>query len=317
MALSEGITTRIRDMMLKFMEQEHTLPWTSGIIWKDGFHFGRGRDGKRYNGINAISTFMDMMINRFDCDEYLTMKEIKQRKGTLNKGAHGVPIVFYIFRHYLHDKELSYREYRQLCAEGKGHLTREECKGATGYYVFNLAQTDLEYHRVELPELRSNPRCLKADEVVDSYLENGGPRIVTLDGLADQSGDGFYSPAGDYVMVYPLDIHWSSEKYYQTLFHELGHSTGHHSRLDRNMKGRKGSISYAREEMVADLCASLLLAQIDYGTELIEESYSYVKGWESRINSKSFVENFMVALGKAEKAANWILGEREAARNTA
>ena len=117
-----------------------------------------------------------------------------------------------------------------------------------------------------------------------------------------------YSPLTDCVRMPGRHRFKSGFAYYSTLYHELTHSTGHASRLDR--KGvratRFGSAIYGREELVAEMGAAFLSAEAGIEHATIEASASYLAGWIEKLNGDPRLA--IQAAGAAQKAADFILG---------
>ncbi|MCA9068060.1 MAG: DNA primase, partial [Planctomycetaceae bacterium] len=103
----------------------------------------------------------------------------------------------------------------------------------------------------------------------------------------------------------------SRESYYATLFHECVHSSGHSKRLDRGLDTRLapfGSPDYSREELVAEMGAAFLAAASGISPPTIEQSAAYIDGWRKKLtDDKKLV---IAAAGAAQRAADWILGDR-------
>ncbi|QNP54505.1 hypothetical protein H9L05_22370 (plasmid) [Hymenobacter qilianensis] len=123
----------------------------------------------------------------------------------------------------------------------------------------------------------------------------------------------YYSPMMDIVNMPKPETFTTSEGYYQTLFHELTHSTGHKSRLDRaelTAGEGKQSTSYAREELIAEMGASFLSAAAGIATEQTEQNaVAYIQNWLDLLkNDKKLV---VQAASKAQRAAEMILGHTE------
>jgi antirestriction protein ArdC len=96
--------------------------------------------------------------------------------------------------------------------------------------------------------------------------------------------------------------------YYATQFHELGHATGHASRLKRDFGKQFGDDLYSKEELVAELTAAMICALIGIDVQL-DNSAAYLKGWAERI--KSDPRMFIVAAARAKNACNYILAIKE------
>jgi antirestriction protein ArdC len=97
----------------------------------------------------------------------------------------------------------------------------------------------------------------------------------------------------------------SDEAYYETLLHELVHSTGHKSRLDRELENGKGKTAYATEELVAEMGAAFLCAEAEIFQQQLDNSAAYIAGWLKAL--KDDVQMVVRAAGKAQKATDYIL----------
>ena len=167
--------------------------------------------------------------------------------------------------------------------------------------MWNLSQT--EGISWTVPNETPVDPIAECDRVVQEYRE--GPSIAH-----DGGNRAYYNTLGDSVHMPPRDAFFSSEEYYGTLFHELVHSTGHRSRLDRDMSGGQCSKPYAREELCAEMGAALLLGSAGIMEDpLHKNSAAYLRSWMQ--NLKEDPRCVAVACGKAQKAADWVLGRVE------
>jgi antirestriction protein ArdC len=175
--------------------------------------------------------------------------------------------------------------------------------------VFNLDQTE----DVRIPKGRIiDPDDIEtvvpdpidaAQVIIDQYLDAGGPSL-------NHGGDrAYYSTIDDHIQLPARPMYWESEEYYQTAFHELGHSTGHPGRLDRLEKTYFGSHSYGREELVAEMTAAFLANEAGIDSTQ-DNSAAYLASWIRTIQED--VRAVVVAAGKAQKAADLILGRTPA-----
>jgi antirestriction protein ArdC len=124
----------------------------------------------------------------------------------------------------------------------------------------------------------------------------------------------FYSPSGDFVGMPALAEFKTAEDYYSVLFHELTHSTGHQSRLNRKgVSGSEGNWSafgstpYAKEELVAEMGAAFLCGEVGISERTIDNSAAYVASWLQRL--KDDAKLVVQAAAQAQKAADWVLGK--------
>jgi antirestriction protein ArdC len=102
------------------------------------------------------------------------------------------------------------------------------------------------------------------------------------------------------------DAFFSPEGYYGTFFHELVHSTGHKSRLDRNIMNAFGNEEYSKEELVAEMGAAALCLKCNINNQ-IEYSVDYLRGWVKQLNDDPHL--IVQASSQAQKAVDYILGE--------
>lgn len=161
------------------------------------------------------------------------------------------------------------------------------------YPVFNACQAS---DMPALPTFEHDP-IEQAEEIVQSYVPNGP--LIQFGG-----GSAHYEPARDIVACPNLSQFKSVEGYYSTLYHELVHSTGHESRLNRLLRNGFGSSPYAKEELVAEMGAAMLCGMA--GIDNLDQSAAYLKGWLKPLSEDP---KFAVqAAAQAQKAADLILG---------
>lgn len=119
----------------------------------------------------------------------------------------------------------------------------------------------------------------------------------------------WYAPKTDEVGMPDLSAFVSPDAYYATLFHELGHATGHARRLGHpGVTGEVhfGSRDYSREELVAELASAFVCAAVGLDNSLTENAAAYVAGWLRALREDS--KAVLAAAGQAQRAADWIFG---------
>ena len=139
-----------------------------------------------------------------------------------------------------------------------------------------------------------------ADAIVELYED--GPRIEYAGGRA------YYKPSEDLVRLPEPARFVDPESFYTTIFHELAHSTGHVSRLDRGL-GTTSSTSkyeYSKEELIAETGAAFLAAAAGISPPTIEQSAAYIDSWRNQL--KADKKLVVQAAGAGQRAADWILG---------
>jgi antirestriction protein ArdC len=171
------------------------------------------------------------------------------------------------------------------------------------YTVFNAAQCEgLKVVPASL-DVKPLSSIETAQQLADGYLGNGGPGL-------DRGGViPCYNFGTDTVRM-PVDAAFSgnAEAYYATLFHELTHSTGHLSRLDRGLVPEMfDRASYSREELTAELGASYLcaLSGIDAGAGWLDNAAAYIQGWSQALRDDS--RAVVCAAARAQKAVDYMI----------
>lgn len=231
---------------------------------------------KEYRGINSI------LLNSlpFENPYFLTFKQARDLGGFVRRGEKGLPVVFWQF---IEDEE-----------------TKEKFPFLRYYTVFNVSQCD----GISLPVVAA--RRFNPIEECDKII-SGMPHCPAVEFGGNQA---FYVPSRDLIQMPVRERFSEAEEFYATIFHELVHSTGHVSRLNRKGINESGvgfgSQTYSQEELVAEIGASFLNAKAGIVGRTIGNSASYIANWLSALrNDKRMV---IVAAGAAQRAADYILG---------
>ena len=144
--------------------------------------------------------------------------------------------------------------------------------------IFNLDQTNFSDVRPEEWEaLREKFRGGQAEQPeIDAMLEAKSWFCP----IREQQGDrAFYSPLADYIVV-PLRSQFvDMQSFYETLLHEMGHSTGHPTRLNRDLAHPFGSEEYGKEELTAEFAAALAGMFFGIAEHIRTENAAYLKSW--------------------------------------
>ncbi|PXA97192.1 antirestriction protein ArdC [Nostoc sp. 3335mG] len=200
--------------------------------------------GRRYSGINVLILWAAVIEGRYASQRWLTYRQAQAAGGNVRKGERGTTVCYadrFTPRDEAERARDEDREARQLA-----FLKR--------FTVFNVGQCEgLPEPLTELPELPAEAEILPQ---VRSLIDASGADFRV------GGGEAYYSPGGDYVAVPPQTAFGESINWYRTALHELGHWTGHGSRLDRNQRGGFGSADYAREELVAEMASAFACASL-------------------------------------------------------
>ena len=233
----------------------------------------------------AYSLLNQMMLGR--AGEYVTFKQCQQEGGKVKKGEKSSMVVFWKWVEQEDEETGEVKQVPFLRYYNVFHI--DQCEGLTAK------------HMPQMPATANADE--KAEAMIAEYIQKSGVR------LKHQEGDrAFYTPSADCVTLPLLAQFAETAEYYSTAFHELTHSTGHHSRLNRLEKvAFFGTEAYSKEELVAEIGAAALVNAAGLETaHSFRNSTAYVQNWLSVLkNDKRFIVS---ASGKAEKAVNLILG---------
>lgn len=257
-------------------------PWSKA---KASLGLPRNAVTKRaYSGINVLILWGAVIEGGYPSQDWLTFRQAQAVGGSVRKGERG-RTVFYADR-------FTPKDEREQVESGEEARSIPFLKRFT---VFNAAQCD------GLPEgLVTQPAPLPERE-----LHRAAEDLIAATGADFRLGGAkaFYSPSGDFVMVPPQPAFHRQIDYYRTALHELGHWTGHGSRLDRDQTGRFGSAPYAREELVAELASAFLCAAL--GIEPTVRHADYLGSWLEVLRADN--RAIFRAASQASKAAEFLL----------
>lgn len=292
----------VTDKIVSMLESG-TVPWRKP--WTCSAP--RNVDGREYRGINAF------ILNAapFENPTFVTLRRANELGAHIRKGEKSIPVVFW----KVMDAATAAKtpQTPDETESGTFEISTRRARFLLRYYsVFNVAQVEgLPGSKVPALATFSHDPIPEAQSIVDAMPNPPG---ITVGGAG-----AWYSPAVDAVRVPDLARFPRREEYYNTLFHELGHSTGHKSRLCRKSVADAislfGSADYSREELVAEMTAAFLCGRCGIAPATLENSAAYVAGWIRTLKADN--KAAVIAAAQAQKAADYVLGASIAAVETA
>ena len=237
-----------------------------------------------YSGCNVVLLWMAQAAG-YRTPRFLTFKQALELGGHVRKGERGTR-VYFVKQLQVRDKGADDNTATRVVP-----LLRE-------YTVFNVDQC------VNLPERIVAPSAVKPrnpDErsaAIDEFLACTGASI------REGSGEAYYLPGADFISLPRFDAFKNAAHFYSTALHELGHWTGHKSRLARDLRHRFGERAYAAEELVAELCSAFLCAEFSIDGDL--RHAGYIENWIGLL--KADTRAFFTACSKAQAAADYLRG---------
>lgn len=262
---------------------------------------------KAYTGINQLLLWMVADRNQFNSSVWATYNQVTNAGGTVTKGSKSTPVICNFVLYFdkngkkIDTKKFSNAQLEQMVEDGLAK--KVWCERYVN--VFNLEQTDL-YVAEEKEAV-----TVESIEVCEDIINNmqSKPSIIR----EVNSTSAYYTPSQDKVVMPNIADFNSTESFYYTMFHELAHSTGHESRLNREgVSGEKavafGDETYSQEELVAELTASFVGAEAGIlNDSIFNNSASYLQGWLKALkDDKKLI--FKASL-QASKASAYILNK--------
>lgn len=242
--------------------------------------------GRAYSGINVLILWGAVVERGFGGQSWLTFRQALSLGGHVRKGERGVTVV-YADRFVPSDEQRRAREVGEE-AQAIPFLKR--------FTVFNTDQCD------DLPgdiaTAAPPPPPGTIEPRVESLIKNSGIRFRIGGERA------FYAPGDDYVQVPPPAAFFEPINWHRTALHELGHASGHRSRLDRDLSGGFGTRKYAFEELIAEIAAAFSCAAL--GITPTVRHADYIGCWLDvlREDNRAIVR----AASQASRAADYLLG---------
>lgn len=280
----KDIYGRITDMVIKELESG-VIPWVKPWTTEWGTN---ALTKKEYRGINTFILALASKRNGFKSKYWATLKQINQLGGKVKSGSKHERIIFY--------KPIVEKD--PDTEEEKTRIILKE------YCVFNIDQT--EGLKLEEGEKVFKP-IEEGEKVIKEYIKKEG--ITTTEG----GNEAYYNPKEDRINIPKKETFHREQGYYATYFHEIAHSTGHKTRLNRDGVAKIqafGSHEYSKEELIAEMTSCFLREKTGINTEPdIKNTSAYIKSWIKAL--KKDKRMLLSASNKGQKATEYILKSAE------
>jgi antirestriction protein ArdC len=259
-------------------------PWSTA---QAGVHISRPlrANGQPYRGVNVLLLWAEADARGYRASIWMTYKQAAALGGQVRRGEHGTLVVYA-------------DRFTKTETTEDGSETERAIAFLKGYTVFNVEQIDglpAVYRQNVAPPSPALPEVLPAAEAffaaTGATVRHGGDRA-------------FYAPAPDAIQMPPRAAFRDAESYAATLAHELTHWTGHESRLARSFGARFGNEAYAVEELVAELGAAFLCADLGLTLDPREDHAAYLASWLQVLKADS--RAIFTAASQAQRAADFL-----------
>ena len=244
--------------------------------------------GIPYRGVNVLMLWAAAMEGSYYCPIWLTYKQAQEIGGQVRKGEKGSLVVYA-------------NTINKTKTTDEGEAGEETIPFMKGYTVFNVEQIDgLPAHFYAKAEPIHETPLERIDHLENFFAATGAD-------IRHGGSSAFYRISDDFVQMPELQAFHEVERYYATAAHEICHWTRHKSRLDRDL-GRKrfGDAGYAMEELVAEIGAAFLCADLGITPEIREDHAAYISSWLTVL--KGDKRAIFSAAGHAQRAVDYLQG---------
>ena len=331
---TDNVLEHFAEMMISRMQKMKAGDWKMG--WFTTSYGGNpvNLGGREYNGMNSFFLFLCMMDEeRFKYPIFATFNQIKALGASVNKGEKSFPVLFWSIQY----KDKNGNKITEDSYNGMTRSAQLDCKVQPflkSYNVFNLSQTNLEevapntmnklkdkFSLKDKNELPTDTSGMYVNEKIDDMLLY--QKWLCPIRYDKYSSGAFYRVGADEITT-PLksqfkkgnteqEVFEDGQEYYSTLLHEMVHSTGHKSRLNRGFEEEKGEKDYAREELVAELGAALIGNVLGFSSRILDNNAAYLDGWISKLKKKpKYIVSVLTDVNKAAKMVLEIVNKEKA-----
>lgn len=261
-----------------------TRPWVRSWTTDADITRPLRANGVAYRGINVINLWISGAARGYASPFWLTFRQAIELGGHVRKGEKSTLVVYA-------------STFTKKDETGSGETNERQIPFLKSYSVFNAAQIEgLPAHYY--PQPTATDDTSGKIEHVERFFSNTGAAIENI------GNQPLYSHDRDIVLCPPISTFDSPLSYYVTLAHELTHWTGAKHRLDRISDRRHDTYGRAFEELIAELGAAFICADLGMITTAREENASYIASWLTALkNDKRFIFS---AATKAQQAADYL-----------
>lgn len=282
---------KLIEMYIESLKQEQ-MPWRKR--WIGGANIN-GMTKNEYRGVNQLLLSLVASNRKYNDPRWFTYVQV-QKSGYKLKDAKGkgIPVEFGSAYDKKNKKKIDFSDYEKII---ESHPEEKQnyaifCNGAL---VYNAA------HVEGLPELKINKEManVKIPKFINNVFRNLGVKYT------ENGNKAYYIPSTDEIVLPTKEKFIDKYSYYATQLHELCHSTGHKSRLDRNL-GSTDKKDYAREELIAEISSSFLMQKlkVEATAEHYDNHKTYIQSWIKILEDKP--NELFKAINESNKVFDYI-----------
>ncbi len=285
---------KLVDQIIENMKNGYLIPksqWNAAA-----FQIHNPISGARYHGANMLKLYLTSINNGYQDNRWMTFKQAASKGYHVKQGEKGIRLEKYIF-----DKVIE----KENPDTGKMEKVRVKLAKPmiNTFVVFNGEQIE-GIPELVMPEIKQQDSEIW--DIADSLIASSECPVKE-----EAQGQAYYSPKRDSITLPPREIFTSPEAFTTTLIHEMCHSTGHESRLNRKLLNSFGSPEYALEELRAELGAFFMGSdlEIEDSEELLASHTQYLESWISVLENDP--NELFRAMSDSQKAVDRLTGNLE------
>lgn len=277
---------KVTDTIIRHLEAGTTpwqKPWTGGEVLP--FQMPKNNvTNRHYNGINVLLLWCSSFAQDFTSNQWASFRQWNEQKESVRKGEKGTMVVY----------------YDMMEKEVEGEI--KKVPFLKSYVVFNRCQLTSFQPDAEI-NLPSKPLAERLEHV-ENYI------VHTKAVIRHKGKQACFIPSKDEIHLPKREAFkdtehsTATENYYSTLLHELVHWSGHPNRLDRSFGKRFGDYTYAAEELVAELGAAFLCAELEITREPRKDHANYIANWLTALKNNKYLVT--AAANTASKAVDYL-----------
>jgi antirestriction protein ArdC len=290
----QQITNQLIEILETHKNLDYTCNWTPSEVMTKNVVTGRN-----YKGFNQL--YLSFVASQhYYYNRWITFLQGRNLKAKVKKGEHSRIVTFWKRNYYSNQSGKDVTKKVEKIIHAKGVIPENiTVKFFLRYYrVFNIEQFEnlpVKYYESTYNYLFSED---EKDEKAEDFIHQTRAEIEYKHGNSC-----YYIPAKDKIVLCKPEQFKGKEAYYSVLFHELGHWTGHESRMNRDLINRFGTAEYAFEELVAEFFSAFTSAHNGF-TSKITNNAAYIDSWLSALEDD--VKFAIMAASKAQKALNYV-----------
>lgn len=285
--LRDKALRRYAELMIQKIKEVDASDWQKPWFGTNFSGQAQNINGRRYNNFNQILLSFICEEKEYKTPVFITFNQAKEVGASVLKGEKGFPVNFYT--PIITDKEgnkISMEIYSSLTDAEKESYTVKHY--TTFYHVFNIEQTNFKELQPEAWEHMLDRFSMENHAQGDEYINPFLDKLIKEQNWVcpihlEKQDRAFYNWKDDAITLPTFEQFSDKKEFYYTALHEMAHSTGHHSRLNRTF-GKFGDESYSKEELVAELSSAFAGKQLGMNPLPRKENAQYLKGWLEAID---------------------------------